>query len=128
MLISVAKKLFDSDFPSPCFDAFGTSKHGKGKSLWKKLFCYTYQYIGEIWTRKKKKVCHIHFKWNIVAKFQIFVHEEFSSQQSFDFPSEILLKCKCLVYSCVSFASSKPQFCKKIDPQRYFTTFNLLIE
>ena len=30
------------------FDALGTSKHGKGKSLWKKLFCCTYQYIGEI--------------------------------------------------------------------------------
>ena len=29
-------------------DAFGTSKHGKGKSLSKKLFCYTYQYIREI--------------------------------------------------------------------------------
>ena len=30
------------------FDAFGTSKHEELKSLSKILFCYTYQYIGEI--------------------------------------------------------------------------------
>ena len=34
--------------PEVKFDAFGSSKHGKGKSLWKKLFCCTYQHIGEI--------------------------------------------------------------------------------
>ena len=48
--------------PEVKFDAFGTSTHGKGKSLWKKLFCCTYQYIGEIWLSKLKKICHIHFK------------------------------------------------------------------
>ena len=32
-----------------------TSKHGKGKSLWKKLFCCTYQYIGEFDRANKKK-------------------------------------------------------------------------
>ena len=52
-----------TSFPVPCFwsrgtppevkfDASGTSKHGKGKSLWKKFFCCTYQYIGEIWWSK----------------------------------------------------------------------------
>ena len=34
--------------PEVKFDAFGTSKHGEGKSLSKKNFCYTYQHIGEI--------------------------------------------------------------------------------
>ena len=34
--------------PEVKFDAFGTSKHGEGKSLSKNIFCYTYQYIGEI--------------------------------------------------------------------------------
>ena len=36
--------------PEVKFDAFGTSKHGEGKSLLKKKICYTYtyQYIGEI--------------------------------------------------------------------------------
>ena len=34
--------------PEVKFDAFGTSKHEEGKSLSKKFFGYTYQYIGEI--------------------------------------------------------------------------------
>ena len=34
--------------PEVKFDAFGTSKHGEGKSLSKYFFCFTYQYIGEI--------------------------------------------------------------------------------
>ena len=34
--------------PEVKFDAFGTSKHGEGKWLLKKFFCYTYQHIGEI--------------------------------------------------------------------------------
>ena len=38
--------------PEVKFDVFGTSKHGKGKSLWKKLVCCTYQYTGEIWSSK----------------------------------------------------------------------------
>ena len=38
--------------PEGKFDAYGTSKHGKGKSLWKKLFCCTYKYTGEIWSSK----------------------------------------------------------------------------
>ena len=52
---------FSQSFPVSCFrvsrfctpsevkfDAFGTSKHGEGKSLSKKKFLYIYQYIGEI--------------------------------------------------------------------------------
>ena len=31
--------------PEVKFDAFGTSKHGEGKSLSKIFFCYTYQHI-----------------------------------------------------------------------------------
>ena len=49
-------ELKSQSFPVSCFctppevkfDAFGTSKHGEGKSLSKKKNCYTYQHIGEI--------------------------------------------------------------------------------
>ena len=34
--------------PEVKFEAFGKPKHGEGKSLSKIMFCYTYQYIGEI--------------------------------------------------------------------------------
>ena len=41
--------------PEVKFDAFGTSKHGEGKSLSKNFFCYTYQHIGRFNRAKKKK-------------------------------------------------------------------------
>ena len=47
--------------PEVKFDAFGTSKHREGKSQLKKCFCYTYHCIGEIWSSKYKKICHMHF-------------------------------------------------------------------
>ena len=44
------------------FDAFGTSKHGKGKSLSKKLFAVLISTLGRFDRANKKKNCHIHFK------------------------------------------------------------------
>ena len=46
--------------PEVKFDAFGTSKHGKGKWLWKKnaILITT---LGIFHRGNKKKICHIHF-------------------------------------------------------------------
>ena len=48
--------------PEVKFDAFGTSKHREWKSIWKYLFCYSYQYIVEI--HCGDFISHIHLIWN----------------------------------------------------------------
>ena len=42
------------------FDAFGTSKHGEGKSLLKKKMLYLSVHWGDL-IEQIKKICHIHF-------------------------------------------------------------------
>ena len=51
--------------PEVKFDAFDTSKHGKGKSLWKKTFLlHLSAHWGDL-IEQIKKICHIHFKYHI---------------------------------------------------------------
>ena len=47
--------------PEVKFDAFGTSKHGEGKSLLKFFLPYLSVHWGDL-TEQIKKICHIHFK------------------------------------------------------------------
>ena len=44
--------------PEVKFDAFGTSKHGKGKSLWKKLFAVLISTLGRFDRANKKNLSH----------------------------------------------------------------------
>ena len=56
--------------PEVKFDAFGTSKHGKRKSLWKNFFAVLISTLERFRRANKKKICHIHFKANIPNTFK----------------------------------------------------------
>ena len=49
--------------PEVKFDAFGTAKHGEGKLPSKNLFAILSSTLGRFNLARKKKNCHIHFKF-----------------------------------------------------------------